>query len=193
VDTSVPDGIMVVRRFVDAKTRNHLAAGGKVLLLPHLDRLPHSVEGGFQTDYWSPMFAQAARRRGLKEPPGTLGILCDPEAPALAHFPTAFHSHWQWWHLVKNSRPMILDDTPEAYRPIVQVIDNFARNHKLGLIAETKVGKGAMLICAIDLLGHQDKPEARQLLHSLLHYLHSPDFAPGTELEATLLKKLVPE
>ncbi len=50
------------------------------------------------------------------------------------------------------------------------MIDNFVRDHKLGLITETKVGPGKMLICAIDLLGQQDKPEARQLLHSLLQY-----------------------
>jgi hypothetical protein len=93
---------------------------------------------------------------------------------------------------VKNSRPIILDDTPDNYRPTVQVIDNFVRNHKLGLIAETKVGKGKMLICAIDLLGHQDKPEARQLLHSLLRYLDSRAFAPKAELDAGLLKKLLP-
>jgi hypothetical protein len=43
----------------------------------------------------------------------------------------------------------------------VQVIDNFARNHKLGLVFETGVGKGKLLVCAIDLLGLQDKPEAR--------------------------------
>jgi hypothetical protein len=33
---------------------------------------------------------------------------------------------------------------------------------------ETKVDPGKLLICAIDLLGLQDKPEARQLLRSLL-------------------------
>ena len=33
---------------------------------------------------------------------------------------------------MQRSRLFILDDTPAAYRPIVQVIDNFARNHKLG-------------------------------------------------------------
>jgi len=93
---------------------------------------------------------------------------------------------------VKNSRPIRFDDTPDDYRPIVQVIDNFVRNGKLGLIAETKVGKGEMLICAIDLLGHQDKPEARQLFHSLLRYLDSPAFAPRTELDADLLKRLLP-
>lgn len=48
-----------------------------------------------------------------------------------------------------------------------------------------------MLICAIDLLGHQDKPEARQMLHSLLRYLDSPDFAPEVELDFDLLKRLL--
>jgi len=93
---------------------------------------------------------------------------------------------------VKNSRPIILDDTPDNYRPTVQVIDNFVRNHKLGLIAETKVGQGKLLICAIDLLGHQDKPAARQLLYSLLRYLDSAAFTPRPELDAELLKKLFP-
>ncbi len=173
-------------------TQKHLAIGGKVLLLPKLDELPYSVEGGFQTDFWSPMFSVGAVKRGVKPPPATLGFLCDPASPALAKFPTEFHSNWQWWHLVKNSRPIMFDDTPDDYRPMVQVIDNFVRNSKLGLIAETKVGKGKMLICAIDLLGHQDKPEARQLLHSLLRYLDSQDFAPKAELDAELLKKLLP-
>jgi hypothetical protein len=192
VDTSVQKDVMVTNSFAAAETREHLASGGKVLLLPKLDKLPHSIGGGFQTDFWSPMFIAAAKKRGVKVPPGTLGILCDPDAPALANFPTEFHSNWQWWHLVKNSRPIILDDTPDHYRPTVQVIDNFVRNHKLGLIVETKVGKGKMMICAIDLLGHQDKPEARQLLHSLLQYAGSRKFAPKAEIDTELLKKLLP-
>jgi len=192
VDTSTPKGVMVTDSFVATETKKHLAAGGKVLLLPKLDQLPHSIAGGFQTDFWSPMFVEAAKKRGAKVPPGTLGILCDPDTPALAAFPTEFHSNWQWWHLVKHSRPIIFDDTPDSYRPTVQVVDNFARNHKLGLLAETKVGQGKLLICAIDLLGHQDKPEARQLLYSLLRYLDSAAFAPQAELDGELLKKLLP-
>ena len=193
VDTRIPSGVLVTDRFTDAATTNHLAAGGKVLLLPKLDELPHSIKGAFQTDFWCfPMFRRGAERQGIEVAPGTLGLLCDPATPALAGFPTEFHSNWQWWHLVKNARPIIFDDTPDSYRPIVQVIDNFERNHKLGLIAETKVGKGGMLICAIDLLGHQDKPEARQLLHSLLRYLDSRAFTPKAELDGELLKKLLP-
>ncbi len=193
VDAAVPDGVLLATGFHVGEPRAHLAAGGRVLLIPPHDKLPHSVQGGFQTDYWSPMFAESAKKSGQALPPGTLGILCDPAHPALAKFPTDFHSHWQWWHLVKNSRPIIYDGTPADFRPLVQMIDNFARNHKLGLIAETKVGKGFMLICAIDLPKHQDKPEARQLMHSLLQYAGSADFAPKHELEPGLLEKLLPE
>jgi len=192
VDTSVPKGVLVAESFGSAETQKHLAAGGKVLLLPKLDQLPHSIKGSFQTDFWCfPMFRRAAERRKIEVAPGTLGFLCDPKTAALAGFPTEFHSNWQWWHLVKNSRPVMLDDTPAGYRPIVQAIDNFERNHKLGLVFETRVGRGNLLVCAIDLLGHQDKPEARQLLHSLLQYLDSSAFAPKVELDARLLRKLL--
>ena len=183
---------MVTDSFNAEKTLKHLAKGGKVLLLPKLDKLQHCVPGGFQTDYWSPMFAAAAKKRGLPLPPGTMGIICDPKTDALAKFPTDFHTNWQWWYLVKNSRPIMFDETPDDYRPVVQVIDNFVRNSKLGLIAETKVGKGKMLICAIDLPGLQDRPEARQLLHSLLVYVGSGKFKPDTEIDIELLNKLLP-
>jgi hypothetical protein len=193
IDNTVPAGVMVTRNYREAATREHLAKGGRVLLFPDLGKLPHSVAGQFQNEFWSPMFAQSARRRKIEEPPGTLGFVCDPAHPALAKFPTEFHSNWQWWHLVKNSRPIIFDGSPREFRPLVQMIDNFERNHKLGLIAETKVGKGSMLICAIDLPNHQDQPEARQLLHSLLRYLDSPEFAPRIELATDLLDRLLPE
>ena len=194
IDTTVPAGVLVASSFAAVETRAHLAAGGKVLLLPKLDKLPYSVPGGYQCEFWSPMFAEAAKKRNDPlEVPGTLGILCDPKTPALVHFPTEFHSDWQWWHLVKNARPIAYDGSPPDFRPVVQVVDNFVRNQKLGLIAETKVGKGTLLICAIDLQAHQDKPEARQMLHSLLRYMDSPAFAPQHELDAALLDKLLPD
>jgi len=191
VETTPPASVQVVRT-LDAAAVKHLQEGGRVLLLPNLADLKHSIKGAFQTDFWCfPMFRRAAERSHVEVAPGTLGILCDPKCPALAEFPTEFHSNWQWWHLVKNSRPIILDDTPAAYRPLVQVIDNFERNHKLGLVFEARVGKGGLLVCAIDLPGHQDKPEARQLLHSLLRYLGSDRFAPKSEWEVDLLRTLL--
>ncbi len=70
------------------------------------------------------MFKKLAEERKMPLAPGTLGILCDPNHPAFADFPTEFHSNWQWFNLLRNSRSMILDAMPAGYRPIVQVIDN---------------------------------------------------------------------
>lgn len=192
VDTTTPANVLIASR-LDAAALKHLGGGGKVLLFPKHDELKHSVKGTFPTSFWCwPMFARGAQQRGIEPPPGTQGFLCDPKHPALAHFPTEFHSNWQWWQLVTNSRPIVLDETPADYRPIIHVIDNFARNHKLGLLFETRVGTGKLLVCASDLPALQQHPEARQLMHSLLRYVDSPAFAPRMESDGQLLRKLLP-
>jgi hypothetical protein len=122
---------------------------------------------------------------------GTLGIFCDPEHPALHGFPTDAHSNWQWKTLTEGSHCFILDDTPRDFIPVVQVIDDFHRNHKLGAIIETRAGKGKLLACAFDLendLGN--RPAARHLLSSLLGYMGSKAFDPKVELGPSLLDKL---
>jgi hypothetical protein len=193
VDTSIPEGIMVSDK-LDSKTRTYLQNGGKAIIIPAHDKLTHSIGGAFQTDFWCyPMFARAAVNRGTEPAPGSLGFLCDPGSPLLEHFPTGFHSNWQWWHLVKNCRPVILDDAPAEYQPLIQTIDNFARNHKLGMIFETRYGKGSALICAIDLLNLQDRPEAKQLYFSILNYVKSDKFSPDIELGREVLSKILPE
>ncbi len=182
VGTNSPPGVTLARAFDDS-ARKILADGGRVVLIPEAGRLANTVGGGFATDFWCwPMFHNT---------PGTMGVLCDPAHPALAGFPTAEHSDWQWFHLVLNSQPVILEETSKDFRPTVQVIDNLERNHKLGLVFEAKVGPGRLLVCAADLMRLQDHPEARQLLRSLLDYAASPRFAPAHELSVDLLRKLL--
>ena len=186
-----PEGIRVVRSF-DADARSALEAGERVVLFPNLESIRQSVGGAFQTSYWCwPMFRQTSLKLGLPVAPGTLGFLCDPEHPVFADFPTEFHSNWQWWHLVKNGRPMILDETPQDYRPTLQVIDNFARNHKLALLFEATVGRGRLLVCSIDLPGLQEHPEARQLLRSIYRYVAGEEFAPASALDAEAIAGIV--
>jgi hypothetical protein len=190
-DLSAPEGVTVTNR-LDAAALEKLAQGGKMLLFYRSEDRKLSVGGAFPTDFWCwPMFAQGAIRQGLEPAPGTQGFICDPKHPALADFPTEFHSNWQWWQMTKNSRPLILDETPADYRPIIHVIDNFARNHKLGLLFETKVGKGKLLVYAADLPALQGHPEVRQLMQSLLRYAGSPVFDPKTELDVSVLKKML--
>ena len=111
-----------------------------------------------------------------------LGILTDPLHPLFKSFPTEMHTNWQWFPVIKNSHPMILANTSKIYRPIVQVIDNIERNHKLGLVFEFQVGKGKLLICMADLNKASAYPEGRAFYSSLLEYMTSRDFAPKTHI-----------
>jgi hypothetical protein len=170
----------------------NLAAGGKVLLFPdHNDIIDQSVGGLFITDYWNyRMFKGISEWNRKPVSPGTMGILTNPKHPLFDDFPTEFHSNWQWWAIVKKSRPFILDNAPENYRPTVQVVDNIERNHKLGLIFEFTVGKGKLLVCMSDLKAIQDKPEARQLYLSILKYMASDKFNPAVTITNFELRDL---
>lgn len=170
----------------------YLTEGGKVLWFPSKDKHKDQTVGGlFQTDYWNyRMFRTICENLDRPVSPGTLGILTDPGHPALADFPTEFHTNWQWFPIIKQSYPMILDRLSDDYRPIVQVIDNVERNHKLGLLFEFKVGNGKLLVCMSDLKPVQDKPEARQFYRSILEYMESSAFAPSYSLSAKDLQDL---
>jgi hypothetical protein len=159
---------------LDENTIATLEQGGAVLLMPPLESIRSDVPSGFSTIFWNTQWTN-------RQPPHTLGILCDPDHPALAAFPTEFHSNWQWWDLVGKSKFLMLDELGPELRPIVQVIDDWNTNRKLGLVFETKVGPGKLLFCSIDLRTDlARRPVARQMLRSLLHYAASETFDPKT-------------
>ncbi len=183
VDTDAPAGVVVCRSWKEAK--GPLAAGGRVLLLPHLSGLAGAREGRFTPVFWSPIWFSSTKT-------STMGMLCDPSHPALAQFPTEFHSNWQWWDLAIHSRPISLGAAPPEFRPVVQAIDNFTQNEKLGLVFEAAVGPGRVVVSTIDLANGLDAgPAARQLRHSLLAYMASDGFRPKGALEPAVLEKLI--
>jgi len=189
---TVPSGVTVVRQF-DTATREALARGERIVYIPEKAAFPtNSIEGFFASDFWCyPMFRSIALHHKKPLAPGTLGLLIQEGHPALADFPTAYHSDYQWFDIVMNSCGVILDTGPKGFKPIVQVIDNFDRNHRLGLIFEAKVGAGRLLVCTADLKALQDKPEAVCLLASLVRYAGSEAFEPRTEIDATALSKML--
>jgi len=126
-----------------------------------------------------------------RQAPHTLGILCDPAHPALASFPTEFHSNWQWWYIVHAAGAMILDELPSRVRPIVQVVDDWFTARKLGLAFEAKVGGGKLLVASIELEGKlEGNPVARQLRASLLAYMGSARFDPAVDVPTERIRAL---
>jgi len=88
---------------------------------------------------------------------------------------------------------LVLDNFPKDYKPIVQVIDNIERNHKLGLVMEWKVGAGKLLVCMSDLEKASEYPEGRAFYESVLDYMQSPEFAPTSEITMDELRRVLKE
>jgi hypothetical protein len=183
----VPQNVVLSRSW-DQPTRDALAQGRSVVLVPAAVNPAHSLPGRFLPVFWSPIWFP-------DQVPNTMGILCDPSHPALGCFPTEAHANWQWSELLDHSQSLILDDLPPvSVTPIVRVVDNFARNHQLANVVECRVGPGRLLICTIDLLSLAPaNPAARQLLASLLAHAASPAFQPEPSIDPSLLdSRLVP-
>ena len=207
---------VIIAKDLDQEVMKVLEKGGKVLWMPtassHFvaaddtlsqadnkvsqadNATPYTVGGLFQTDYWNyRMFKTICENNKKKVSPGTLGILTNPEHPIFKGFPTEMHTNWQWFPVIKESHPLVLDNFAKDYRPIVQVIDNIERNHKLGLVMEWKVGAGKLLVCMSDLEKAAQYPEGKAFYQSVIDYMRSADFNPSSEISVDELKKKLAE
>ena len=200
---------IIIARDLNQEVVKVLEKGGKVLWMPtassHFvaaddtlsqadNATPYTVGGLFQTDYWNyRMFKTICENNKKKVSPGTLGILTNPEHPIFKGFPTEMHTNWQWFPVIKESHPLVLDNFAKDYRPIVQVIDNIERNHKLGLVMEWKVGAGKLLVCMSDLEKAAKYPEGKAFYQSVIDYMRSADFNPSAEITVDELKKKLAE
>ncbi|MEO8563396.1 MAG: sugar-binding domain-containing protein [bacterium] len=185
-DIEVPaPGDVIIARSYDASVRDALAAGRRVLLLSDpMRRHTDAIASQWLPVFWSLSWFAAQ--------PGTSSVLCDPRHPALASFPTDFHSDYQWRELLETSKAFVLNDAPKEYRPLIQVIDDYHRNHKLAVLFETRVGPGRLLASGMNLTDTgASRPVARQMLRSLVEYVQSDRFAPSIELEIGLVERML--
>ncbi len=166
----------------------NLRAGRKVLYFGSSIQDAHSIAGTYCTDFWCyPMFASISESMGRTLPVGTMGLYMDKEYPLFAKFPTQGCTTPQWWQIVTNARVAVLDGQP--VEPLIWMIDNFGRNHKLGLVYEAKVGEGSLLVCQAN-LPEMDSPEVNWFYNSLLDYAESGNFAPKQEIGEEWLKEV---
>jgi hypothetical protein len=177
-EAPAPHGVTVTGNWSEA--RSALSQGGRVVFLPSVATLKTGLPGSFTTVFWSPVW--------FKNGAGTMGLLVDPKHPALSEFPTAGYQDWQWYDLATRSQTMSLDSLPAGFRPIVQVVDNFTRNQRLGNLFEARVGNGRLLVSSIDLSTDMTRrPAAAQMRQSLLDYAASDAFRPKTAVNAAAL------
>lgn len=184
---TIETGIKVTPVF-DKAIIDFLQRGGSVLLTLPKGNLRADKGGdiaiGFSSIFWNTAWTH-------KQAPHTLGILCNPQHPALQAFPAEYHSNWQWQDAMSHASAIKLNEVATGLKPIVRVIDDWFTARPLGLLFECKIGTGKLLVSGIDLISNQtERPEARQLLYSLKKYMASQDFRPDVEIAPKKIEDL---
>lgn len=167
----------------DAKAKQQLAQGKKVVLLP----MPNKVKGRkstFHNHFWNPiMFAW---------PPMTIGCLIHDQEPVFDNFVTSYHTDWQWWDILENAKVIEMQDTPRELRPFLQVIDAYDSNKKLGIGFEANLNGGKLLVLAVDTQKKMDeRPATRQLLESIDKYVKGNKFNPQVKVEESFIQSFL--
>ncbi len=162
-----------------------LRNGERVILCPDTSVVKAAVIGPlFQTDYWNyPMFRSICDKVNKTPSPGTMGLLINDAHPAFKNYPTDSHTDWQWFPVVSNSYPLIIDRLPKDFDPVIEVIDNIERNYRLALMLECNVGKGKLMILNADMENASNYPEGEWLLQSVKEYMASKDCKPMLTLD----------
>lgn len=157
---------------VNSEAENLLKDGKTVLILSDLSKLGNSIEGFYCQDFWCyHMFRQISEMMKKPEPVGTMGLLINNRHRALENFPSEKWSTPQWFDIVMNSRSEIMDDNYDGKNIIVQTIDNFERNHRLGLLYEYEHLGGKVVVCNCDFEKLSHSPEGRQFIFSIINYV----------------------
>lgn len=165
--------------------------GGKDVVL-FLETEKEYIKGFYCTEFWNyPMFRDISDWMKRERPIGTMGLLIEDEHPALSLFNSLHYETPQWYNIITDAHLNILDDAPKNLHPIVSMMDNFERSHRLGLLWEAKVGENKILVCANTMDKLMESAEGRQFVKSILCYAATENFAPQTEISVQELKEII--
>lgn len=170
---------------LDGKALSILSDGGKVLLLT-AGKVSYgkSVAQRMTPVFWNTSWFKMRA-------PHTTGFLVNPSHRIFDLFPTEYHSQLQWWELVHDAQVMLLSDFPKGFQPIIQPIDTWFLNRKLGMLFEAKVNGGKLVASSADLTRKlSERIVARQLLESILRYMNSDYFRPQYDVEAARIQDI---
>ncbi len=171
---------------IDEKAKETLNKGGKVLLL-----LAGRVEQGKDViQYMTPSFWNTSWFK--MRPPHTQGSLINNYHPVFKYFPTDYYTDLQWWELTHRGQVMELNNFPADFQPIIQPIDTWFINRKLGSLFEANVSNGKIIVCSSDLvtdLNH--RIVARQLYYSIIKYMKTIHFNPEYTIDISLIEDIL--
>ena len=139
--------------------------------------VPDSILGRkaqFASHFWNPIM--------FNWDPMIVGTSIHHQHPVFHDFPTSYYADWQWWDILNYAGAIDLTALT-GLTPIIQSVDTYEVNRKLGIAFEAQVGKGKLFFLNLDLSKKMDeRPATNQLLRSISQYVRSTDFQPSTTI-----------
>lgn len=166
-DASAASQPYITRDWNEARKR--LSEGKTVMLMPD------SVAGRrthFASHFWNPIM--------FNWNPMIVGTLINDKSHAFDSFPTANYADWQWTDVLNNATAIDLTDI-EDLTPVVQSIDTYEVNRKLGVAFEVATPEGGRLfVLSVDPEKDiESRPASRRLINSVADYVGSDKFRPA--------------
>lgn len=79
-----------------------------------------------------------------------VGTSIHHQHPVFRDFPTSYYADWQWWDILNYAGAIDLTALT-GLTPIIQSVDTYEVNRKLGIAFEAQVGKGKLFFLNLDL------------------------------------------
>ena len=170
-------GYVLARDWTTA--RRLLQEGAAVLLVP--DNCP-GRKTHFASHFWNPIM--------FNWDPMIVGTRIEEGHPAFSQFPTAYYADWQWWDVLNHAHALDLTDI-DGLTPVIQSVDTYEQNRKLGIAFEANVDRGRLFVLCVDAPADlTDRPATRQLLHSVEAYVASDAFRPAATCRPWEIERL---
>ena len=163
------DSYKYVRQWGEAKKL--LEQGENVFFIPDscAGRKTH-----FASHFWNPIM--------FNWEPMIVGTYIADKHPAFQNFPTSYYADWQWWDILNEATAVDLT-AMRTLTPIIQSIDTYEVNRKLGIAFEANAGKGKLFVlCVNPEKNKEERLAMRQLLTSVQEYVTSAQFNPEVTL-----------
>lgn len=176
-----PKENIVCARAWNEETRQLLKEGKNVLLIPQKceGRKTH-----FASHFWNPIM--------FNWNPMIVGTLIQNQHPAFRDFPTKEYADWQWWDILNGATALELNGLRNI-TPLIQSIDSYETNQKLGIAFEANVANGKLFVLCADIEKNIDSRIAmQQLLTSVRSYVASERFQPKEALQLYEVDALFP-
>jgi hypothetical protein len=170
---------------LDAIALQKLKDGGKVLIIAN-GKVSYGkdIKQYFQPVFWNTSWFKM-------RPPHTLGILTNQDHPLYNEFPTEYHSNLQWWELLNKAQVMQFSEFPSDFQPLVQNIDTWFINRKIGMLFEANVLNGRLIMTSMDLTSDPERRiVARQLYKSVIDYMNTDKFRPKDTVTPEMINHL---